>query len=352
MTEPYRRRQFWMPLRVAAAAAVAGALLLMTLATATAAPPAEFKLRIGTIAPEGTPWSDKLTAIKHAIERQAGSRIKVILYLGGRRGGGAELMDQLRRGKLQGAGLSAGEVAMVVPAFRVLELPYLFNTYEEVDYIIGEVIGKKLEEKALENGLHLAVWSENGWRSIGTKYKPVRTIEDVRGLKVRAQETDTNVWFWEALEARRVPIPIDEVLPALHTGVIHGFDQTPIFTASAGWYAQMQHYTLTRHSYQAAMIVYDNGFLESLPQDLRDIVLAASKSVTSGHLKTIREVNRDMIEEFRKNQIEVIELTDAERQRFREQAKIVHKRYRKNNDGQLLDEVLHELEAFRKQRGQ
>jgi TRAP-type C4-dicarboxylate transport system substrate-binding protein len=307
----------------------------------------EVRLRLGTIAPEDTPWADHLSEIKDRIERESNGRIKVTLYLGGRKGDETKLMSLLRQGRLQGAAVSNGAVAADVPAYRVLELPYLFRNSDEADYVIDEVIGEELADQAERSGFIVSVWAENGWRSIASRKSPVHKLEDLALLKVRSQETPTNREFWEAVSTEHVPIPLDEVLVALRTGVINGFDQTPIYMMAAAWHTQVQYFTLTRHAYQPAVLMYNKRFLDGLPDDLRAIVRGDEKAESKRNRIMIREANDALIEELKQSKIEVIELSPEELGRFRTAAATSHAKLRDEAGGELVDKVKKALDAYR-----
>jgi TRAP-type C4-dicarboxylate transport system substrate-binding protein len=301
----------------------AAAITALGLAAASAAatppppPPEPVRLGFGTIAPEGTPWADQMVEIKQRIERESGGRVKVSLFFGGRRGSEREMLVELRRGRLQAAGLSNGIVATEVPEVGVLELPFLFRSAAEADHVIDDVIGRDLEAKIAEKGLYLGFWAENGWRSIGTRNRPIHRPEDVVGLKVRAQESPINVAFWNELHAVPIEIPLTEVLPSLQTGVIEAFDQTPVYMSGAGWHTQIKYYTLTEHSYQPAGLYFNKRFIDALPEDLRKIVLGDPRRETLENRRRVRAMADEVLRALPTAKIEVIRLTDAEKEAFR-----------------------------------
>ncbi len=343
--------------RAAAGAALvlgAGALFALFDARAGAAPPPPepIRLSIGTIAPENTPWSEQIVEIKQRIERESGGRLKVALFFGGRRGSEAEMLAELRRGKLQAAAVSNGILTTVVPECGVLEMPFLFRDAAEADHVIDEVVGGELAAKLSEKGIVLNLWAENGWRSIGTRSKPVRRPEDVRGLRVRAQESAISVEFWKALGAAATPIPLNEVLSALQTGVIQGFDQTPVYMTAAGWHTQIQYYTLTEHMYQPACMVLNRRFLESLPEDLQKIVLGDPRAESLKNRARVRAAADELVAELAAQKIEVIRLTEAEREAFRAAVEPLYSTLRETVGPALLDRVRAALNRYRAQRAE
>lgn len=336
---------------LAGAVAAAAALAAARSRPALAAPPEPIRISFGMIASEGTPWAEQALALKQRIERESQGRLKMSLFLSGRRGSEREMLTELRRGKLQSAGLSNATIAAEVPELAVLEMPFLFRTPDEVDHVIDEVVGKELEAKIAEKGIFLSFWAENGWRSIGTRSKPVRTPEDVVGLRVRAQESEVNQKLWECLRAQATPIPLNEVLSALQTGVIEGFDQTPVYMSAAGWHTQVKYFTLTEHSYQPAAMVFNKKFIDSLPDDLRKIVIGDPRAETRTSRRAVRAMNEELVREFEAAKIEVIRLSEAEQARFRERAEPVYDALRDKVGAALLDKVKAALAEYRERAG-
>ncbi len=295
-------------------------------------PPDPIRVRFATIAPEKTPWADQLLDIKHRIERESGGRIKISMLLGGGPyPGEQDMVRDLRRGKLQAGAFSGGAVASLVPELQVLELPYLFRDEAEADFVIDEVLGPALAKAAEREGFVLAIWGENGWRSIGTSARagPVRKPEDLAGLKVRAQEMPLHVDFWKALGATAVEIPLAETLAAIETGVIDGFDQTPLYATAAGWHTRIKYFSLTDHIYQPGIVVYNKRFFDSLPDDLKKVMLGDPATERTRSRKGVRAMNAELLAGFGEEGIEVIALSTEEKAAFQRLSLPVREEYGK-----------------------
>ena len=189
--------------------------------------------KLATVAPDGTPWSDQLYAFKSKIEKIAGDRLKVETYIGGVLGDENVTASETKRGAIQLWGGSTGALATIVPELALFEMPYFFRTAEEADLVMDVVLFDDVKKLLLSRGLVLMFWAENGYRSFGTKFGPVKKPADFKGKKMRSQESDVHIEMYRALGALPVPISVTEVLTALQTGVVDGFDNTPLFTFAA-----------------------------------------------------------------------------------------------------------------------
>src|SRR5687768_16622247 len=166
--------------------AVAAAFLALIAGSARAE---EHVVKIATVAPAGTPWAELLDLYKKKVETASGGRLKVKVYLGGSQGDEIETVRKTARGEVQGVGASTGAVAALVPELNAVELPYLFRSFQEADFVLDKYLLPPMEQLFRDRGLVLAFWSENGFRHFGSSWGPVKKPGDLKGRKMRSQES-------------------------------------------------------------------------------------------------------------------------------------------------------------------
>ncbi|MBW1899659.1 MAG: TRAP transporter substrate-binding protein [Deltaproteobacteria bacterium] len=302
---------------------------------------AEFVIKYATIAPDNTPWSNHMMRLKKQIEGDSKGRIKMKVFLGGALGGEVEMIRSLRRGRIQGFGGSTAAVAegIGIPELQLLELPYLFDSLEESDYILDHVVFKDFQKILKEKGFYLAFWHENGWRNFAASKVEVHTPDDLRKLKMRSQESSVHLAMWKALGVQAESIAVPEVLGALKTGMVDGFDNTPLFASATGWYEGVDHYIISKHIYQPAIILYSLKFIDSLPEDLKKIVIGDPMAEMAWGRKAVREMTEPLLQNFRDEGIKVYELTEEEKDAFRKLTFPVHKEFESIVGKELLEKV-------------
>ncbi|MEW5851721.1 MAG: TRAP transporter substrate-binding protein [Myxococcota bacterium] len=283
-------------------------------------------IKLATVAPDGSPWAQGLQEFKKLAEEGSGGKIKVKLFLGGTLGDENETVLACKRGQIQAVGASTGAVASQVPEVNVLELPFLFNTLEEADHILDVVAGASFDKYFKDRGLVLGFWSENGFRSFGGKF-PVSKPADLAGRKMRSQENPIHLATYRAFGASPVPIPTTEALTALQTGVVDGYDQTPLYAFAASWHTASTHYSISNHIYQPAAIVYHKPFFDSLPKDVQDALAKAGAAVVKNLRKNVRALTPILIENLTASGLKVNTLTDAEKAEFAKLAAKVREDY-------------------------
>jgi len=181
-------------------------------------------------------------------------------------------------------------------------------------------------------GFVLALWSENGWRSFATKSTPIRTPADLNGLKMRSQESDVHMAMYNTYHAHAVQKPMTEVLTALNSNVIEGLDNTALYMQAGGLSEPLGYFTLSRHIYQPAVIVYSKAWFDGLPADIKPIVMGVSDLAPKGR-KMIRSEEGAMMDNWEYFGVEVIELTPAQREAFAVPARAMHDSFAAGLDG-------------------
>lgn len=288
-------------------AALCAALALTVAAPAAARADDEIKIKVGTVAPDGTPWSALLKRVKKRFKKESGKRIKLKTYFGGRLGGEKEMVRETREGRIQMFGGSIGAIATVVPDLYVLEAPFLFDSSEEADFVLDQYARPHVEKLLSQGGFQFYQFSENGWHGLALKGGCVKSLADLEGKKIRSQEAKIHIETFKALGANPVEMSVPEVLPALEQKTVDGFSNTPLFSFATSWYQGIDSYTLTEHIYQPALIIYSKKWFEKQPADIQKILLAGREGDQEFGRSGIRAIRDGLIENFRRSKKEVCE---------------------------------------------
>ncbi len=273
-------------------------------------------VKFATIAPAGTPWADSLEEIKERVLKESNNQLKVKTFLGGQLGGELEILQKVRRGQVEGGGLTCGAMSAVIPELDILEVPYLFESNAEADFVLDNYLWKPFQELFQQKGFVLVTWAENGWRSIGHKTKLIRKPEDLKGVKIRSQESRVHLAYWKRLGAAAQAISTPEVLPALQTGVVEAFDNTPLFTLAAEWQSAIKFYTVTDHIYQAAVVVYSKKFFDKMKPEQKKILLGSENEQAKMIRTNVRKLGDSLIEVLKESGIQVATLSPSEKAAF------------------------------------
>ncbi len=320
MTSPVRSKR--PGVLVGAAAALSAALFALAPAMAPAQQP--ITISFATIAPENTPWEKQLRQVKDYWEKQSGGRVKVRLFMGGALGGEKALVRRCSQGTLQAIGVSTASAASMAPELNLIELPYLFDSERQADQILDNVLKNELRGLLAKRGFVFALWAENGFRSMYTKDRPIKGVGDIKGLRMRSQESSVHLDTYRALGASPVPIDAPNVLTSLQTGVIDGFDNTPLYAFATSWYQAAHHLVLSEHIYQPAVILLSKSWFDGLPADLRQILTSVPQNIVQDGRDGVRALNPILLRNLEKAGVQITRLNDAQRREFAEKTRSVH----------------------------
>jgi TRAP-type C4-dicarboxylate transport system substrate-binding protein len=306
------------------AIALAGlATAVLALSTTPVLAQSAKELNVGSLAPKGTPWYALLEEFESQVEGK--TDINVIIRPPGIMGE-VEMVRETKKGeRLQAAAVTTGALAEGgnIPVMQIMELPFLFKDNAEADYILDNVLFDPMSRILSSRGFVLTLWSENGWRSFGTKGEPIKTPADLAKFKMRSQESDVHVEMYKALGGNAVQKPMTEVLTSLNSNVIDGLDNTALYIMAGGLADPLDHFTVTRHIYQPAAVVISKLWYDQLDADTKKVLMEA-KSLTPKSREQIRAEDDAMIEALSGMGVEVHQLSAEEREAFAVEARKMH----------------------------
>ncbi len=298
-----------------------GAFLALSLAVVgpAAAEDPEFLLELGTVAPKGSPWADQLERFKADVQERTNGRVKVKLRLG--RGNERSLARRTQMGSIQAFAGSVGGLSSIVREVNVIEAPYVFPSFEAADKALDDPVVKKQIKKILDRrGLVFGIWAENGYRVYFSR-NPIRTPSDMKGVRFRSQESLAHIEAYKALGASPVPIDVANTLMSVQTGVVDGFDNTPLFAMAGSWYQGLKegerNIFLSRHCYQPAILVYSKKWFNTLPKDIQEVLTTVPHELTVWGREAVRKIEPILLKNLARYGYVIYEPTEKELAAFR-----------------------------------
>lgn len=330
-----------------------GLAALAMIAGGTAVSAAEVKF--GHVAPPFHGQSKGVDAFAAYVKEKTDGRIDIATFPAGQLGGELSLAEQVQAGTLQIAAVTTAVMQNFVPQASILDMPFIFpnraTTYATLD---DEEFQEKFFSYFPKKGFVAIGWTENEIRDFTNNSRPVRTPEDIKGLKVRVMNSPIYIDTFKQLGASPVGIPFPETYNALQTGVIDA-QENPILTSVLMKFTEVNKYvTKTQHSVTECVIVVGIDYWESLADADKTIFREAAEVA----IDTNRKVNAELHMQLPKsgisiadyaaaNGIEIIELSDEERVAFRDAMRPVWDKYRQKIGDDLFDFVLAKIEAHR-----
>ncbi len=218
---------------------------------------------------------------KNLVEQRSKGEIKVNIFPQAQLGSEREEIEGVRMGTIEMAVVAAGgALPGWVPELQVLGIPYLFQNRKQAYAVLDGPIGEELSGLIQKKGFYNLGFWEVGFRNFTNNTRPIKTPADMKGLKIRVQESKIWLEFIKSLGAIPTPIPFGELYSALQQGVVDG-QENPVATIKSMKFYEVQKYlTLDGHTYEPAAVLVNPKWFDSLSQDQQKIIRQATLDTT------------------------------------------------------------------------
>ncbi|WP_010490929.1 TRAP transporter substrate-binding protein [Pseudomonas sp. S9] len=236
------------------------------------------EIKFAEIHPAGYPTVVAEEAMGKKIEEASNGDITFKMFPGGVLGSEKEVVEQTQIGAIQMTRVSLGIVGPVVPDVNVFNMPFVFRDREHMRKIIDGEIGQEILDKITNSEFNLVAlaWMGGVTRNLYTK-KPVRNIEDLKGMKIRVMGNPLFVDMMTAMGANGIAMDTGEIFSALQTGVIDGAENNPPTMLEHNHYQNAKYYTLTGHLILPEPIVMSKDTWNSLSAEQQALVKKVAK---------------------------------------------------------------------------
>jgi C4-dicarboxylate-binding protein DctP len=319
---------------------IACALLFAALPLAGAYAQAPIVIKFSHVVATNTPKGNGAEFFKKLAEERTKGRVKVEVYANSTLYKDNEEVDALQLGAVQMLAPSLAKFGPLgVRDFEAFDLPYLFDSYDELHKItygpVGASLFRKLESKGI---VGLAYW-DNGFMEMSAN-KPLRKPADFRGLKMRIQSSKVLDSQMRALGAIPQVMAFSEVYQALQTGVVDGTENPPSNLSTQKMYEVQKYLTLSDHHYLGYAVIANKKFWDGLPPDIRK-TLEQCMAETTKHVNEIaKKDNDDALEAVRKSgKTEIITLTPEEKREWKKALIKVHKENESRIGKDLIESI-------------
>ncbi len=300
----------------------------------------ERSFKLGLQNPKGHPLATGAEKFSEIVAAKSGGKLKVNIFPGGTLGGDAANVSALQGGTIEFVLLNSGILASQVKPFEVFDFPFMFANAKEADAVVDGPFGQKMHASLADKGIVGLAFFELGFRNITNSKKPIATVEDIAGLKLRVIPNAINVDWVKALGANPTPMAFPEVYAGLEQKAIDG-QENPLSVILANKFFEVQkHLAVTNHQYNPQSLIFSKKVWDTLSADEKKILQDAA--IEAGKFQ--RQVNRDKaagdLAELKKAGMQVTEFSAAEQAQAARQAQPVIDKH-----GAALGATVAELQA-------
>ena len=262
------------------------------------------------------------------VKERTGGRIEILVKANGELGDEQAVVEQLQYGGIDFVRASLSSLSEFVPKMNVLQMPYLYKNSEHMWKVLDGEIGEEFMEILDGSGLTGLSWYDAGTRNFYCTNKPIRSLEDVKGMRIRVQESEMMGAMVEALGGTAVPMTYDKVYSALETGQIDGAENNWPSYESVRHYEVAPFYTVDEHTRVPEMQLMSRHTWEKLSPEDQNLIRECARDSAIYQRKLWTQRSEASQRRVRGGAgCTVLELSEEEKERFRQAMQPVYQRY-------------------------
>lgn len=251
-------------------------------------------IKFATVAPEGSAWMKSMRDLDRTLRAKSQGKIGFRLYAGGIAGDELDVLRKMRIGQIHCAAFSGVGFGQILPMVRILDLPFLFRTEEEIDKAHKELAGY-FADAFLQKGFELLSWAEVGNALIYSK-KPVQKVSDMAKCKIWSWSGDPIAKeTFSVMGATPNLLAITDVTTALNTGMIDTVYGPPLGVLALQWHANLKYMTTLALAHSTGSILVSGKFFNKIPLDLRRLLREELRESIDLLTIELREQSRESV---------------------------------------------------------
>lgn len=249
------------------------------------------------------PYTVAAESFKKYVEENTDGRVKVELYAGGQLGGDAEMMEMLQMGTLDVAVTSTPTIANFTDVLVGCDMPYIWHNDLQAMYSVlteGDIGRQLLDRMQEEVGIVGLSFLYQPFRHFYTN-KPIETLNDMAGLKLRCMQTPVHMAIFETLGCKPVSLPYNDIYSAMQQSTIDGFESDAMGGTASKFYEVADYLTISGHFNNTMVLLMSNTSYGALSAEDQAVCMAAATEAAAASLKTSIEANDFHIQNMQDN---------------------------------------------------
>jgi tripartite ATP-independent transporter DctP family solute receptor len=290
---------------------------------------AKVALKASDVHPAGYPTVVAVENIGKKLDKATNGKYSVQMFASMQLGGEKEAIEQAQVGAIQFARVSVGALGPVIDDLNVFNLPYVFRDTAHMRKVIDGDIGQELLDKVTNSGKGLVglCWMDAGARNFYNTKKPVKTVADLKGMKVRVMGNPMFVDMANSMGGNGVAMGYDQVFSALQTGVVDGAENNPPSFVFDNHYQVAKFLTIDEHLIVPEMVVFSKKAYDAMSKDEQALLVKFSKEAQQEERKLWDEYEKQAMDKAKSAGINIIEVSPADKKAFQDAVKPVWDKY-------------------------
>lgn len=269
-------------------------------------------LRLAENQPDNNPVTIAMNKFAELVNEKTNGEVKVEVYANAQLGEEAENIEQVQAGALDMARVNSVTLAQTIKELNAFTLPYIFTSQEQKYKVLDGEIGQEVLDKFEDYSLVGFGYLEAGSRNFYTTKKPIKSLADLKGQKIRVQPSEVVIKMTELLGAVPTPMNYGEVFSALQTGVIDGAENDFVSFYTSGHYEAAKHITLDGHLSPPAVMIMSKTIWDGLSAEHREAIKEAAIEATEFERKAMNDFQEESRAAVEKAGVTVYEVDTKE----------------------------------------
>ena len=246
----------------------------------------------------GYPTTDAIQFMGEWLSEQTDGELSITIYHSMQLGGEKEALEQVQLGALEMTRVSVGVVGPIVDDFNAFNLPYVFRSIDHMHKVVDGEIGQELLARLQAGELIGLGFMDAGARSFYNKERPIRTPEDLAGLKIRVMQNPIFIDMMSEMGGSGIPIAFNELYTAMQTGVVDGAENNPPSYSTQKHYEVAGYYSLTEHLVVPEIFVFSKRVWDTLSEEHQNLIREASVLATQKERELWQAMEAKAMEEL------------------------------------------------------
>jgi TRAP-type C4-dicarboxylate transport system substrate-binding protein len=264
-----------------------------------------FVIKMATLAPEGSSWMQRFNAINAKVMEKTENTVKFKIYPGGVLGDEKDMMRKMQIGQIHGAALTTGGLAVLFKDINVVHIPFLFQDYGEVDYVLGNM-GPNFKKGLEDSGYILLGWSEAGFIYLMST-TPISRVSELQKAKVWIwHESPMSQAIFNEAGVAAIPLSVPDVLVGLQTGMVEVVYAPPTGAISLQWFTRVKYITDIPLAYIGGGLVVRKDVFKKLPQATQDVIIEIFQRHLDQLKAITRQENQEAIQVMEKHGVQLV----------------------------------------------
>jgi TRAP-type transport system periplasmic protein len=305
---------------------------------------AQQRLRVAGNFPVEHTASQAMDVFKKEVERRTNGELQIDLFPAMQLGGATENVDQVRSGTVFAIVTSIAYFTRIVPEYEAVSLPFLFPSREAAFRVMDGPVGKIFDEKMAQKGFISLGYGELGFRHVTNNARPITSLADFKGLKIRLQPNEVHLDTFRALGANPVAMDIKEVYSAMQQGVLDGHENPYNIIFTRRFHEVQKHLSNSGHFYDFINAAANRRQFERLSKPHQQAVMESMREAMKWQRAEAAKLDDGWREQLIKSGMTFTPLSDEARKQLRAATVNVVDSVKKRVDPQVIDKVLAEVD--------